>query len=123
MGDYFVENQLELLDSPGEWYLDTSKNRLYLWPNTTAPMQDFVVIGATLESVVYANGTQDTPVANVSFHGIGFTQTAPTYMQPYERPISGESWRGAGSSVRVISIPLGAHAVEWFIVGALNQAI
>ena len=30
---YFVENILEELDSPGEWYLDRAGRRLYLWLN------------------------------------------------------------------------------------------
>eukprot|EP00041_Stephanoeca_diplocostata_P037401 m.1415901 g.1415901 ORF g.1415901 m.1415901 type:complete len:391 (+) comp25029_c0_seq103:2845-4017(+) len=90
VGDYFVENQLAFLDAPGEWYLDTSKNRLYLWPNATTSLHETDVVGATLESVVYVNGTQGNPVTNVQFQGVVFTQTAPTYLQPYERPISGD---------------------------------
>ena len=31
---YFVENILEELDSPGEWYLDRAHRKLYLWPKT-----------------------------------------------------------------------------------------
>ncbi len=31
---YFVENILEELDSPGEWYLDRAGRKLYLWPKT-----------------------------------------------------------------------------------------
>ncbi len=29
---YYIENKLELLDEPGEWYYDKSKKILYLWP-------------------------------------------------------------------------------------------
>lgn len=29
---YFVENKPYLLDTPGEWWYDTSSGRLYLWP-------------------------------------------------------------------------------------------
>lgn len=29
---YFVENVLEALDSPGEWYLDRAEGKLYYWP-------------------------------------------------------------------------------------------
>jgi hypothetical protein len=29
--DYYVENALELLDAPGEWYLDNSAGYLYYW--------------------------------------------------------------------------------------------
>ena len=30
--DYFLEGMLSLLDAPGEWWLDTATNELYLWP-------------------------------------------------------------------------------------------
>lgn len=29
---YFVDNTIGLLDTPGEWFYDTSKKKLYLWP-------------------------------------------------------------------------------------------
>jgi hypothetical protein len=31
---YYVENHPALLDSPGEWWYDTTSKRLYLWPPT-----------------------------------------------------------------------------------------
>ena len=34
--NFYVENQLELLDSSGEWYTDWPNRTLFLWPNTTA---------------------------------------------------------------------------------------
>lgn len=33
---YYVENKPRLLDSPGEWWYDSSTKRLYLWPPTPA---------------------------------------------------------------------------------------
>lgn len=29
---YFIENSLGLLDSPGEWFFDKTKEKLYIWP-------------------------------------------------------------------------------------------
>lgn len=118
---FWIENQLELLDAPGEWWLDIAEGKLYLYPNSTAlhgngnktetenersnkyeskyqtppasssspsPQPQFAA--AVLETVVAINGTSDAPVVNVNFHGIGFGLTAPTYLRPYERPISGD---------------------------------
>ncbi|MBA2662875.1 MAG: cadherin-like domain-containing protein [Bradymonadaceae bacterium] len=35
---YFIENKLNLLDAPGEWYFDTASNQLYLYaPNGVNP--------------------------------------------------------------------------------------
>ncbi|HOT91644.1 MAG TPA: hypothetical protein PLJ78_04880 [Anaerolineae bacterium] len=33
---YYVENKPRLLDTPGEWWYDTTTKRLYLWPPTPA---------------------------------------------------------------------------------------
>ena len=30
---YYLEDKLDLLDAPTEWFYDTTTNRLYLWPN------------------------------------------------------------------------------------------
>ena len=48
---YFVENVFEALDSPGEWYLDRRKGRLYYWPEdahfagkgVVAPVLDYII--------------------------------------------------------------------------------
>jgi hypothetical protein len=93
-GAFWVENQLELLDSPGEWYYDADARKLYLWPNVTATATAAAtpppLSAAVLDTVVALNGTRAQPVANVSFEGVGFTRTAPTYLRPHERPISGD---------------------------------
>lgn len=85
---FFLENQLELLDSPSEWYFDSVEKKLYFWPNAsnisdsdggnsvTAPP----LSGAILATLISLNGTKADPVANVSFHGIGFGRTRPTYL-------------------------------------------
>ena len=96
---WYIENQLELLDSPGEWYVDTAARKLYLWPNTSATHP--VVAGAVLESVVVVNGTKAAPVLNVSFVGLGFSSTSPTFLKPYERPISGDWAIHRGGTVLV----------------------
>lgn len=97
-GVYYVENQLELLDAPGEWYFDTTSSKLYLWPNASAPPP---LSAAMLESVIVINGTRLEPVTNISFFGIGFSRTVPTYLRPYERPISGDWAIHRGGTVLV----------------------
>jgi len=89
-GAYWVENQLELLDSPGEWYHDAAAGKLYLWPNVSFSTGMPLLSAAVLESVVLLNGTQQRPVVDIAFDGVGFSRTAPTFLQPYERPISGD---------------------------------
>ena len=92
VGPFFIENQLELLDAPGEWY--SNGTTLFLWPNETNTSDQSSpppLSAAVLASIVVINGTQLNPVTHVSFEGIGFSRTAPTYLEPHERPISGVS--------------------------------
>ena len=71
-----------------------------MYPNSTkAPPQQLAA--AVLETVVAINGTRESPVTNVNFHGVGFGQTAPTYLRPYERPISGDWAIHRGGTVLV----------------------
>jgi len=48
---YFVENILEELDSPGEWYLDRKTGRLYWWPDRE-PAESRDVVAPLLGRVV-----------------------------------------------------------------------
>lgn len=50
---YVLMNKLELLDSPGEWYWDSSNNRLYVWtPNSDNP-SSYTVRATTRQYGVY----------------------------------------------------------------------
>ena len=85
---FYVENVLELLVSPGEWYYDSVSSKLYLWPNSSAvpPLS-----GAAVTTLIALNGTSKAaPVRDVFFNGVGFGRTSPTYMLPHERPMSGD---------------------------------
>ena len=58
---YFVENILEELDSPGEWYLDRAGRKLYLWPKTPLTSES-QVIAPRLTRFVEFRGTEEQPV-------------------------------------------------------------
>ncbi|HSH92933.1 MAG TPA: hypothetical protein VK968_02170, partial [Roseimicrobium sp.] len=47
---YFVQNLLEELDAPGEWYLDKQTGTLYFWP--PAPLNGRPVYAPTLRTIV-----------------------------------------------------------------------
>lgn len=96
---FYIENQLELLDSQGEWYYDSVGSKLYLWPNSSSVPP---ISGATLTSLIALNGTrQSAPVRDVTFSGVGFGRTSPTYMLAHERPISGDWAIHRGGTVLV----------------------
>lgn len=72
----YVENAYELLDAPGEWYLDKSADYLYYIPRGAEAL-DNVVAGSTttLLSIV---GSSTTEVRNVRFEGLTFQHSGWT---------------------------------------------
>lgn len=90
--EFFIENILDELDSPGEFYFDTISRKLYLWYNASGgPPPDGSVVVPTVTVLINATGTQEDPVVGVGFLGIGFKDTAPNYMGPHGTP-SGGDW-------------------------------
>ena len=90
-GDWFVENVLEELDHPGEFYFDKDASRLYLFHNGTgAPPAHATVVAPRLRTLVNISGTQWTPVRDVTHSGIAFTATRYTYMDPHGVPSAGD---------------------------------
>ena len=71
---YFLENILEELDSPGEWYLDRDGRKLYLWPKTPLTSES-QVIAPRLTRFVEFRGTAQQPVEFVRLSGLTFEET------------------------------------------------
>lgn len=71
---HFVENILEELDSPGEWYLDRAGRKLYLWPYNPLGASSQVV-APRLARLVEVRGTPKEPVRFVRFLGLSFEET------------------------------------------------
>jgi hypothetical protein len=90
-GDYFIENVMEELDSPGEFYYDSKTSKLYLFYNSsttadapfTPPPAALGFIAPQIPMLVNVSGTQANPVKGVSFAGITFSSTRYTYMGPH----------------------------------------
>ncbi len=72
----YVENSLELLDEPGEWYLDRAAHTVYYMPRPDQQMSDVRVIAPALEKLVELRGTLDQPVHNIRFEGITFADAS-----------------------------------------------
>jgi hypothetical protein len=73
---FFLANSLAFLDSPGEWFEDTSAGLVYYWPREGENLAKAHVVAPALETVVQIAGTPDRPVAQVAFEGIAFAYTA-----------------------------------------------
>ena len=96
----WIENAYELLDTPGEWYLDQSSNTIYYIP---LPGQDPnavpVVLGSTV-GLVQGSGTESAPLHNVQFNGVTFaydTWLDPSTALGYPDFQAGVVYRGAGT--------------------------
>jgi hypothetical protein len=90
-GDFFIENVIEELDSPGEFFFNRSTGELLLFYNGTgAPPADMEVIAPQLDVLINVTGTQWNPVKRVTFDGITFKSTRYTYMGPHGVPSAGD---------------------------------
>lgn len=68
----YVENALELLDTPGEWYLDRTAKTVYYLPRPGEDMAKIETIAPAVEKIVELRGTLEKPVHNIRFEGITF---------------------------------------------------
>jgi Right handed beta helix region len=68
-----VENAFQLLNSPGEWFLDEGSSKLYYIPRSGESMTTADVEAPRLESLVRGAGTASSPVHNLVFNGIQFS--------------------------------------------------
>ncbi|MBA3717856.1 MAG: carbohydrate-binding protein, partial [Actinobacteria bacterium] len=66
------ENAYELLDTPGEWYLDSAAGRLYSIPRLGQKLARDDVELPRLQRLVEVRGTAARPVERVSFQGLTF---------------------------------------------------
>lgn len=77
---FYLENALQLLDEPGEWFLDTDRQQIIYWPRENEDLTRDEAIVPLLETLVKVEGTIDQPVTHISFQGIGFQHT--TWLRP-----------------------------------------
>ena len=116
-GNFYVENVLEELDAPDEWYYDADAQLLYVRPNGTDAGAIGSLLAPTMETVLLVSGSAARPVTGVAFRGLSFANTAPTFLRPYERPPSGDWAIHRGGAVLVT----GAVNVS-FVGGAFADA-
>ncbi|MDW5290774.1 PDZ domain-containing protein [Formosa sp. PL04] len=86
-----VENVFEELDSPGEWFLDTDKNKLFYWPTADVNIETSTIEVDVLKDLIQVIGTIDNPVKDVSISGITFKYTKRTFMEDFE-PLLRSDW-------------------------------
>jgi hypothetical protein len=71
---YHVENALELLDQPGEWYLNRDSGRLSYWPLPGERLESTEIIAPRLTELVRFAGDPDADrwIEHVTLRGLSF---------------------------------------------------
>ncbi len=76
----WIENTLEALDEPGEWVVNTTTRKIYLWPSDPAPNGSprGILAPSTSELIrveggIDYDGPTDKPVRGIAFNGLTFT--------------------------------------------------
>lgn len=75
-----LANAFELLDQPGEWYLDQHEHRLYVIPTPGQDLTRAEVIAPRLETLLAGSGTTHAPIHDVTFRGLTFAHA--TWLAP-----------------------------------------
>ena len=67
----YLENAREMLDAPGEWYLDRQSGLLSYWPRQGEDMARAEAVAPVLQNTLLSvAGTPAQPVKNLNFRGI-----------------------------------------------------
>src|SRR5574344_1793304 len=77
---FYFTNAKELMDEPGEWYLDDRAGKIYYLPKKGEDMNHADVEAPAMETLVHAIGTPDNPVKNITFDGVSFSYA--TWLRP-----------------------------------------
>ncbi|WP_369249940.1 fibronectin type III domain-containing protein [Streptomyces sp. R41] len=76
----YIENAYELLDQPGEWYLDRAAHRVYYLPRKGENPARADVEAAQAEKLIDGQGTASAPVHDIAFRGLQFSYA--TWLTP-----------------------------------------
>jgi hypothetical protein len=90
-GIQFVENILEELDAPGEWFLNSKTHTLYFYPPARLDLKGAVVEATRLRTLMEFRGDDKNPVKFITLRGIIFRQAARTVMDTRE-PLVRSDW-------------------------------
>jgi len=69
---YWVENVLEALDSPGEWYFDRNARQIHYLPRDGEEPASAEFVTPRLERLLRAIGTPEQPVHDLRFENLAF---------------------------------------------------
>ncbi|MEQ6120952.1 right-handed parallel beta-helix repeat-containing protein [Reichenbachiella sp. MALMAid0571] len=75
---YFLENAIEFLDTPGEWYYDQTERKIFYYPNPNEAPEDIKAVIPVASQLVTISGNSKTrqKASKITFQGITFEYTA-----------------------------------------------
>jgi hypothetical protein len=79
----YIENAYELLNRPGEFYLDRKAHQLYYIPRAGEKMPAADVEAPALQTLLTGNGQPGSPIHNIRFSNLQFSFA--TWLQPASR--------------------------------------
>jgi hypothetical protein len=91
VGDlYYLDNALEFLTTPGQWYLDRQQAKLYYLPFPDEKLNNIEIIAPVIESLLlfYGNRLQNNYIQHLQFRNITFSHTdwqLPAYISGYNQ--------------------------------------
>lgn len=95
-GPSWIENALELLDQPGEWYLDGAAGVVYYHPRAGEDLTSAEVIAPRLQTLIALRGTAESPITAVRLEGLSFAHS---------------TWLGPSSAAGYPALQAGHHLV------------
>ncbi len=72
---YYLENAGELLDQPGEWYLDRATAQIRYWPRPGQQLPPDAAVAPRLAQLIVVAGQPDRPLRNLHFRGLTLAYT------------------------------------------------
>lgn len=80
---FYLTNAIQLLNSPGEWFLDKQQRKLFYWPLPGEDMSTAEVVAPRLENLLRIEGTAENTVHDVHIKGIQFAHS--TWLRPSQQ--------------------------------------
>jgi PDZ domain len=127
----FIDNVLEELDAPLEWFLDSREHWLYYMPQTDAPPPPRGFVASHLETLVEFKGRPDALVHDIRLSGFGMRYTRTTFLKAPE-PLLRSDWnfyrRGAVVSenaerIEITDNDLGQLGGNGIVVNGRNRQL
>lgn len=70
-----IENHLNLLAEPGQWFFDSRTKIMYYWPNPQEDINTAEIIAASVDTLFYGSNVKDVAISDLTF-------SYSTWLQP-----------------------------------------